>query len=126
MDDRLVTVAGGGGFIGGHLVADLRCRGITRIRAVDIKPQDQWYQCFDDVENLRLHYARTLKQWLGRFESAAETVRDMFDRRFVRMWRLYLSGSLAAFTTGALQLFQIVFARPQVNDIPPTRSRLYA
>lgn len=54
MDDRLVTVAGGGGFIGGHLVADLRCRGITRIRAVDIKPQDQWYQCFDDVENLRL------------------------------------------------------------------------
>ncbi len=54
MDDRLVTVAGGGGFIGGHLVADLRCRGIARIRAVDIKPQDQWYQCFDDVENLRL------------------------------------------------------------------------
>ncbi len=50
----LITVAGGGGFIGGHLVADLRRRGFTRIRAVDIKPQDQWYQRFDDVENVQL------------------------------------------------------------------------
>ena len=54
MDDMLITVAGGGGFIGGHLVADLRRRGFTRIRAVDIKPQDQWYQRFEDVENLQL------------------------------------------------------------------------
>ena len=34
----------------------------------------------------------------------------MFDARFVRMWRLYLAGSIAAFTTGKLQLFQVVFA----------------
>ena len=35
----------------------------------------------------------------------------MFDDRFVRMWRLYLLGSQAAFTVGELQLFQVVFAR---------------
>lgn len=78
-----------------------------------------------DVENLRLHYAETLRHWLRRFESAAETVAEMFDRRFIRAWRLYLAGSTAAFTSGALQLFQIVFARPGVNEIPWTRAPLY-
>jgi GDP-D-mannose 3', 5'-epimerase len=47
----LVLVTGAGGFIGGHLVAELRRRGHRRIRAVDIKPFDEWYQMFDDVEN---------------------------------------------------------------------------
>lgn len=49
--DDLVVVCGGGGFIGGHLVASLRRQGYTRIRSVDRKPQDQWYQRFPDVEN---------------------------------------------------------------------------
>ncbi|HET9387756.1 MAG TPA: NAD-dependent epimerase/dehydratase family protein [Gemmatimonadales bacterium] len=47
----LVLVTGAGGFIGGHLVAELRRRGHQRIRAVDVKPFDEWYQRFDDVEN---------------------------------------------------------------------------
>jgi GDP-D-mannose 3',5'-epimerase len=51
--DDLVVVTGGGGFIGGHLIADLRRRG-ARIRAVDIKPLDEWCQRFPDVDNLRL------------------------------------------------------------------------
>ena len=54
MKDGLIVVAGAGGFIGGHLVASLRNRGFARIRAADIKPFDQWYQVFDDVENLQL------------------------------------------------------------------------
>jgi GDP-D-mannose 3', 5'-epimerase len=52
--NSVVLVAGGGGFIGGHLVAALRRRGHERIRSVDIKPLDRWYQRFDDVENLSL------------------------------------------------------------------------
>src|SRR4051812_8495947 len=52
MTDKLILVAGGGGFIGGHLVARLRDEGFTRIRSVDVKPLDQWYQTFDDVENV--------------------------------------------------------------------------
>src|SRR6266566_3822695 len=51
MKDRTILVAGAGGFIGGHLVDQLLRQGHTRIRAVDIKPQDEWYQVFDEVEN---------------------------------------------------------------------------
>ncbi len=54
MKDQLIVVGGGGGFIGGHLLADLRRRGFTNLRSVDIKPFDQWYQCHDDVENVQL------------------------------------------------------------------------
>ena len=54
MKNDLVVVCGGGGFIGGHLVADLKRQGFTRIRAVDRKPQTGWYQRFPDVENLVL------------------------------------------------------------------------
>lgn len=78
-----------------------------------------------DVENLRLHYALTLDHWLRRYERVTDEVRLMFDEAFVRMWRLYLAGSVAAFRTGSLQLFQIVFSRPGVNDLPWTRSHLY-
>ena len=49
-----IVVAGAGGFIGGHLVAAFRRKGYNRIRAVDVKPLDEWYQRFDDVENLQL------------------------------------------------------------------------
>ncbi len=78
-----------------------------------------------DVENLRLHYAKTLEHWLQRFEAALPKVIDMFGESFVRSWRLYLTGSLGAFTTGELQLFQVVFARARNNDIPWTRDYLY-
>jgi len=79
-----------------------------------------------DVENLRLHYAQTLRHWLALFEVASGSVREMFDEKFVRMWRMYLAGSIAGFTTGALQLFQVVFAPRDNNDVPMTREHLYA
>lgn len=78
-----------------------------------------------DVENLRLHYALTLRHWRARFERAVPDLPAPFDDRFVRAWRLYLAGSEAAFTTGWLQLFQVVFARPGDNAVPWTRAFLY-
>jgi cyclopropane-fatty-acyl-phospholipid synthase len=86
---------------------------------------EPWEFSVLDVENLRLHYARTLEHWLARFERSVDQVRAMFDERFVRTWRLYLSGSIAGFTTGQMQLFQVLFASPENNDVPSTRAHLY-
>ncbi|MHC5008216.1 MAG: NAD-dependent epimerase/dehydratase family protein, partial [Planctomycetota bacterium] len=52
--DQLIVVGGGGGFIGGSLVAQLLQRGFTNIRSVDIKPFEEWDQRFDGVDNLQL------------------------------------------------------------------------
>jgi cyclopropane-fatty-acyl-phospholipid synthase len=79
-----------------------------------------------DVENLRPHYARTLEHWLERFENSSAKVSEMFGADFVRLWRLYLAGSLAGFSSGSLQHFQILFARKACQRIPLTRAQLYA
>lgn len=87
---------------------------------------EPWNLSVLDVENLRLHYAKTLEHWLERFESRRDTVREMFDERFVRAWRLYLAGSIAAFRTGSLQLFQVVFRHGDDNALPWSREHVYA
>ncbi|HUE16244.1 MAG TPA: cyclopropane-fatty-acyl-phospholipid synthase family protein [Planctomycetaceae bacterium] len=79
-----------------------------------------------DVENIRLHYAETLRHWLARYEQSVDTVGRLYDERFVRMWRMYLAGSVAAFEWGSLQLFQVLFARPRRNRLPLTRAHQYA
>lgn len=78
-----------------------------------------------DVENLRLHYAQTLEHWLERFDEHQDEVRSMYDDSFVRAWRLYLCGAIANFTGGYLQLYQVLFSRPQNNSLPITRDDLY-
>jgi cyclopropane-fatty-acyl-phospholipid synthase len=78
-----------------------------------------------DVENIRLHYAVTCRDWLHRFEDRLSDVRDMFDERFIRMWRLYLATSMVAFECGTLQLFQMLFAPGRSNNIPWTRAYQY-
>ena len=87
---------------------------------------EPWDLSILDVENLRLHYAQTLRHWLARFEAASDQVERLFDAKFVRLWRMYLAGSIAGFTTGTLQLFQVLFATRQNNDVPMTRAHLYS
>ena len=74
-----------------------------------------------DVENVRLHYAKTLEHWGQRFNESARQVAARFDETFVRAWELYLAGSQAAFSTGSLQLFQVLFARGTSNAVSWTR-----
>ncbi|WP_144777784.1 SAM-dependent methyltransferase [Marinobacter maritimus] len=78
-----------------------------------------------DVENLRLHYARTLSAWMERFNAAENVISDMYDEHFTRAWRMYLAGSIAAFRAGSLQLFQVVFTHGDNNRLPATRQDLY-
>jgi cyclopropane-fatty-acyl-phospholipid synthase len=78
-----------------------------------------------DIENLRLHYATTLEHWLSRFNDNIGQIREEYDEKFIRAWRLYLSGSISAFNTGRLQLFQVVFTPGENNDLPWSRAHLY-
>jgi cyclopropane-fatty-acyl-phospholipid synthase len=78
-----------------------------------------------DIENLRLHYAKTLNGWLRNYERHQDQVTEMFDQEFARSWRLYLAGSQMAFATGELQLFQWVFTQDDNNDLPWSRSHQY-
>ncbi|MFZ3215740.1 MAG: NAD-dependent epimerase/dehydratase family protein [Candidatus Acidiferrales bacterium] len=70
-----VLVTGAGGFIGGHLVAALRKQGIKQIRAVDGKPRSEWYQQFDDVENLQLDL--NLKENCERVAQGADEIYNL-------------------------------------------------
>ena len=51
MSQKTILVAGGGGFIGGHLVKEFLNKGHV-VRCVDIKPSDEWYQVHDGAENV--------------------------------------------------------------------------
>lgn len=73
MSSRNVLVAGGGGFIGGHLVRDLLKDG-HKVRCVDIKPQDQWYQVADEAENV----VADLKD-IGNCKTACEGMDDVYN-----------------------------------------------
>lgn len=87
---------------------------------------EPWRFSILDVENIRLHYARTLEQWLERFDEHAREIGAMYDRDFLRAWRLYLAGSAATFACGELQLFQMLFAPGDSNEVPWTRDYMYA
>ena len=78
-----------------------------------------------DVENLRLHYAKTLDHWAENYESNVEKVKKMFDDKFVRQWRLFLNGASAGFKYGMSRLYQILFTKGLNNTLPTTRSHLY-
>jgi GDP-D-mannose 3', 5'-epimerase len=72
--DELIVVAGGGGFIGGWLVRHFLQQGHQRIRAVDLKPVDEWYQRFPDAENLTID----LREFEG-CRSACADARTIFN-----------------------------------------------
>lgn len=74
-----------------------------------------------DVENLRLHYNRTLRCWRENYREHLDEVRKMFDETFVRMWDLYLAACAATFHNGIIDLHQILMTKGINNDLPMTR-----
>lgn len=78
-----------------------------------------------DLEVLRGHYGPTLNHWRHRFEAKLDTVREMYDERFVRMWRFYLTACEMAFEEQHQVVFQFQLSRAQ-HVVPATRNYLYA
>lgn len=64
-----------------------------------------------DIETLRLHYARTLREWYKRTVANKDAIVDLHDERFFRMWTFYLAGATAAFESGGMCNYQIQFCR---------------
>ena len=74
-----------------------------------------------DVENLRLHYNRTLLCWRDNYLANLDQVKAMFDEKFVRMWHLYLASCAATFHNGIIDLHQILMTKGINNELPMIR-----
>jgi cyclopropane-fatty-acyl-phospholipid synthase len=73
-----------------------------------------------DVENLRLHYALTLRHWLERATKARAQIEAMYDARFFRMWEFYLAGGIVMFENGGACNYQVQYVRDR-RALPITR-----
>ncbi|MWV28357.1 SAM-dependent methyltransferase [Aurantiacibacter rhizosphaerae] len=74
-----------------------------------------------DVEVLRVHYAKTLREWYARCVEHREKIIAMFDERFYRMWMFYLAGAVSTFEWGGLCNFQVQYCRNRYT-LPLTRA----
>ncbi|MBV9647872.1 MAG: class I SAM-dependent methyltransferase [Candidatus Eremiobacteraeota bacterium] len=82
-----------------------------------------------DVENLREHYARTLRSWVANLDRNAAAAKAAAGKRAYRVWRLYMTASAQGFRRGRMGLFQALLSKPYRDgsvDVPPTRHDLYA
>lgn len=74
----------------------------------------------DDVENIGVHYARTLREWRERFRKSRNAVQELgFDERFQRMWEYYLCYCEAGFSTRFLSTYQLVLTRSRNPNLAP-------
>ena len=81
-----------------------------------------------DVDGLRLHYARTCRQWVERLRERADEARALAGERTYRTWLLYLTCSAVAFSEGSIALYQVLTRKhgdPKVSRAPHTREHLY-
>jgi cyclopropane-fatty-acyl-phospholipid synthase len=80
-----------------------------------------------DVENLREHYALTLRQWVTRLETHREEAIKAANESVYRTWRIYMSGCVYGFETGMLSVNQSLLAKPSngKTNLPLNRSDLY-
>ena len=81
-----------------------------------------------DVENLREHYARTLRDWVNNLERNREAAVAATDERTYRIWRLYMAGSAQGFRRGRMGVFQSLLSKPDAQGrtlLPATRRDLY-
>lgn len=105
-------------FPDGELVAIGKSLAIAEVAGFEVR----------DVENLREHYAHTLRDWVANLASNAVRAQAVAGMEAYRVWRLYMSASATAFASGTIGIYQSLLARPDAQgfvDIPPTRADIY-
>ena len=81
-----------------------------------------------DCETLRLHYAKTLRQWSDRLEVRLDAARAFAGDRRLRIWRTYLAGCAHAFERGWVSIQQVLVVKsedPRTNPLPWSREWIY-
>ncbi|HEV3147018.1 MAG TPA: cyclopropane-fatty-acyl-phospholipid synthase family protein [Chthoniobacterales bacterium] len=81
-----------------------------------------------DVENLREHYALTLRHWLRRLETHYAEALSFVDEATYRVWRLYLAGSAHGFRRAHIAVYQTLLAKLDSSGqtkLPLTRDDWY-
>jgi cyclopropane-fatty-acyl-phospholipid synthase len=81
-----------------------------------------------DVENLRRHYARTLRMWSDNYEANSEKLRQLVSEEKFRIWRVYLAGCAYAFENDDVSIYQIVGRKAgrQASTLPWSRRYIYS
>lgn len=82
-----------------------------------------------DVESLRMHYARTLWQWVERLEANRSAALEKVGEKVYRIWRIYMAGSAHAFERGWMSIYQVLAGKPDSDgrlSVPATREYIYA
>ncbi len=117
------TAHGGGEFIDKYVFPDGELPHISlALQAM----QEGGLEAFD-VENLRKHYAQTLRIWSDNYEAQTDKVRELIDEEKYRIWRLYLAGCAYAFENDDVAIYQIVgrkAGRPAAT-LPWSRQYIY-
>jgi len=88
------------------------------------KPIENSGLIISDMEVLRMHYSHTLRHWKERFLSKKDTVLEIFDEKFFRMWEFYLASCEMAFKWGDQVVFQLQLTKDN-RAVPTTRDYIY-
>ena len=98
---------GGGAFIEGYIAPDMHMRPMAEtVRHLEAAGFE-----VRDVETLREHYVRTVRDWLARFESRWDDIVSLQGEQVARAWRLYIAGGALAFEQGRMGVDQFLAVR---------------
>lgn len=111
-------------FINRHVFPDGELDTVSNIQH---RMEDASFEIFD-VEDLRPHYAITLRHWVNRLDAQSEKAIRLVGERTYRVWRIYMTGSALQFEQGAISIYQILAERKHngLPNLPLTRRDLYA
>jgi len=90
---------------------------VSAIEAADLEVRD--------VESLREHYARTLRQWVSNLERQWDRAVELSSSGRARVWRLYMTGSALSFEAGRIGVAQVLAVRGLADGrsgLPATRT----
>lgn len=104
---------GNPGFVGTYVFPDGAL--VPASRAVT-EMEDAGFELLD-VEQLRPHYALTLKEWTRRIEDRADDARRLADEGLYRTWRAYMAGSVVGFQSGDLGVIQVLGGKNAVTPL---------